>query len=63
MGTTGIQARKDELLAADELVIRAMQALVTEESGHVWQALRDVRREITVALNNVNYDETHRAGR
>lgn len=54
-----IQARKDELLVADDYVVKAMQGIKCQESQHVFNALRDVRREITVALNNVNYDETH----
>ena len=54
-----IQARKDELIAVDDLLVKAMSTLKCKESMHVFLALRDTRKEITVALNNVNYDESH----
>ena len=53
--------RQTELLHADDLIDKAQSALTCSESDHVFQALRQVRREITLALNNVAYDEAKAA--
>jgi hypothetical protein len=52
-------ARQKELLKADDLIMAAMAALVHVESDQVFLALRQARREVTLALNNVEYDSTH----
>lgn len=53
------QARQKELQKADDLIMAAMATLVHAESDHVFLALRQARREVSLALNNVAYDATH----
>ena len=52
-------ARQKELLRADDLIVAAMEVLVHVESDHVFLVLRQARRDVTLALNNVEYDSTH----
>ena len=52
-------ARQKELLKCDDLIGAAMAALSHEQSDRVFLALRQARREVTLALSNVEYDSTH----
>ena len=53
------EARQKELLKADDLILAAMAVLVSVESDQVFLALRQARRDVTLALNKVEYDSTH----